>query len=289
MTSSLRSETVDNAPQIHRGWHAKLQLQFAQRANRTVLIARRHVGPLVVQRPFYPESDNTGSPCHVYLIHPPGGVVGGDQLHLDAQLQTGSHALITTPSATKFYRAAPGLTAHVLQELRLHNATLEWLPQEAIYFNHASVHTTTRVKLDSTSRFIGWELSCYGRLASQEIFTHGQLHQGLELWCDGKPLLIDHLKVAGNHVMHRTKWGLNNMTALGTLLAYPATTQDIDAVLSSDVDTTQLSCTLIDGILLCRCLSADSTQLKAQLLRVWQVLRPRLLKRDAVLPRIWAT
>lgn len=272
-----------------QGWQAELQLRFVQRAGRTVLTERKHIGPLLVQRPFYPEHSPQGTPCHIYLIHPPGGVVGGDQLTLNAQVDAGAHALITTPAATKFYRAAPGRVARVTQTLRMQAATLEWLPQEAIYFNHAAVRTTTRIHLDRSSRFIGWELACYGRLASQEVFSDGSVHQGLELWLDDTPLLLDHLYVAGGADMQQAAWGLRGMTALGTLLAFPATSQDVDAVRDSGIDATQLSCTLIDGALLCRCLSADSTQLKAQLLRVWQVLRPRLLQRDAVAPRIWAT
>ena len=81
----------------HSSWQARLELGFRATAGRTVLAHRRHVGPLVVQRPFYPE----GGICHVYLLHPPGGVVGGDTLELQVQADADSHALITTPAATR--------------------------------------------------------------------------------------------------------------------------------------------------------------------------------------------
>ena len=37
------------------GWQALLTLGYAAREQRTVLAHRRHTGPLVVQKPFYPE------------------------------------------------------------------------------------------------------------------------------------------------------------------------------------------------------------------------------------------
>ena len=89
--------------------------------------------------------------------------------------------------------------------------------------------------------------------------------------------------------MQQAAWGLSGRSALGNLLAYPATADDVMAVRECGVDPSQLSCTLVDGVLVCRCLSVDGLQLKQQLLKVWQCLRPRVIRRDAVLPRIWAT
>src|SRR5688572_31489418 len=111
---------------VHSSWHARLELGFRNAGARTVLAHRRHVGPLVVQRPFYPE----GGTCHVYLVHPPGGLVGGDQVALAVEVQPHAHALITTPAATRFYRAGPHPAARLQQELRVHDGALEWLPQE---------------------------------------------------------------------------------------------------------------------------------------------------------------
>src|SRR5689334_13378367 len=102
------------------GWEASLDLEFAARGARTILARRASVGPLVVQRPFYPE----GGVAHVYLVHPPGGVVGGDQLRLRVVAEEGAHALLTTPAATKFYRS-DGRVARQRQEIVADGATVE--------------------------------------------------------------------------------------------------------------------------------------------------------------------
>jgi urease accessory protein len=117
-------------PENKKGWQATLDLHFQHRGGKTVLTSARHVGPLTVQRPFYPEDDT----CHLYLLHPPGGIVGGDELTIRAALDSGCHTLITMPGASKFYRSS-GAQAHLHQRLTLaERSTLEWLPQDAIFF-----------------------------------------------------------------------------------------------------------------------------------------------------------
>ena len=125
------------------GWEAELELGFTPGPGRTALTHRRRRGPLAVQRPFYPE----GGVCHVYLLHPPGGVVGGDSLHIQADVSKGAHALVTTPGAAKFYLSA-GDTAQQVQHLHVTaDASLEWLPQENIFFPGAITRLETRIEL----------------------------------------------------------------------------------------------------------------------------------------------
>ena len=95
----MLAESVSNPGKSK--WYAKLNLEFSRRRGRTVLSEREHRGPFCVQKPFYP-ADRV---CHVYLLHPPGGMAGGDVLELDAQIKDGSNVLITTPSSAKFYRS----------------------------------------------------------------------------------------------------------------------------------------------------------------------------------------
>ena len=86
---------MSEGPADAGGWRAELSLGFtaepvvdgprdgAPAAPLTRLTTRAHRGPLVVQRPFYPEGP--GVP-HVYLLHPPGGIVGGDSLRVEVSV-----------------------------------------------------------------------------------------------------------------------------------------------------------------------------------------------------------
>lgn len=261
------------------GWRARLELTFARAAGRTRIVARQHHGPLLVQRPFYPEGDV----CHAYIVHPPGGVVGGDDLQLHVETRNDAHALLTTPAAAKFYRS-DGRTARQEQILRADGTTLEWLPQESIFYPDARVRSVTRIELAARARFIGWEIACLGLPARKQPFDHGELRLHLELWEAGAPLLIDRLRISGD-----TRWGLGGHESIGTLLAYPATRGMVDAIRTLQPPHVELGITLVDKVLVCRALAAQAEPIKRAFIEAWKTLRPLLLDRPAAPPRIWAT
>ncbi len=269
-----------------RGWQAELELGFEAGATRTTLARRHHLGPLRVQRPFYPD----GPVCNVYIVHPPGGVVGGDRLDLRLQAGPGAQVLLTTPAAGKFYRSA-GAEARQRIDIRLTAAALEWLPQETIYYPGALVRQRTVIRLDAESRYIGWDLGAYGLAARGERFDSGQLRQRLEVWRDDRPLLLDHLRLSGNGPAFEAAWGLVAKPVLGTFVACPATAADVAAAREACGSLTDviLGLSLVDGLLVGRVLADQTDAAMRAFLRLWQALRPRMMQRAAVLPRIWAT
>ena len=82
-------------------WHASLDLTY-QRAGERTMLQHRHSGPLRILKSLYPEGEAI---CHNVIVHPPGGLVGGDALDITVQAGSGAHALISTPGATRFYRS----------------------------------------------------------------------------------------------------------------------------------------------------------------------------------------
>jgi urease accessory protein len=274
------------------GWQAELSLRFARGAGPggapTRLVERRHQGPLVVQRPFHPEGQGCGDPCHVYLVHPPGGVVGGDELRIDVRVDSRAHALITTPAATKFYRCE-GHSSSQSVELIAHGAVLEWLPQENIFFRGADTRTVTRVQVDPDSKFVGWEISCLGLPARRESFDAGALRLDFELWQHDVPRFIDRLRLEGSSPARLARWGLGGQEAVGTMLATPARREHVEAVRELLRDQALAAVSLVDGVLLLRALAPQAEAVRHLFIKAWRLLRPAIIGREAVTPRIWAT
>jgi urease accessory protein len=270
------------------GWRAELQLRFAAGAGPTRLVERRHLGPLVVQRPFHPEGLGAGDPCHVYLVHPPGGVVGGDALRIDVRVDPGAHALLTTPAATKFYRCEARESSQT-QDLRAAGASLEWLPQENIFYRGADVRAATRAHLDASSRFIGWEINCLGLPARDEPFDRGMLKLDLELWREGAPVFLDRLRLRGESRARGAIWGLAAQEAVGTLLATPARPEQAEAIRALIAGLPLAAASLVDGVLVVRALAPQAEAVRHLFIAAWRLLRPGIIGREAVAPRIWNT
>jgi len=277
---------------VSTGWLARLELGFEQDGQRSVLRHRRHEGPLRVQRSFHPE----GNTCHSYLIHPPGGVVGGDRLEVAVDVAERAEALITTPAAGKFYRSA-GPWARQTQRFRVGaDASLEWLPALNILHGGARVRMHNRFDLAPGARLLAWDLVGLGRPGSGDDFSTGALDAGLQVWAGESPLLDERLRLEGGSPALTAPWGLGGHGYLATLLAWPATPSmlaDLRTALN-ETPGPRPGCTLLEtasgsGLLVCRWLAPAGEALWEALVASWSVLRPQVLGRPACPPRIWST
>jgi urease accessory protein len=276
----------DRAPPS--SWPARLSLEFASAEGTTRLVHREHEGPLRVQRPFYPEGNGTS---HVYVLHPPGGVVGGDHLEVRVSTRDQARAVVTNPAATKLYRS-DGRVAKVRQSLSVASGSLlEWLPQETIVFDGANAELTTQVHLDGTSQFLGWDVLCLGRPAAKEKFSTGRLIQSLEVWRDALPLYLERAEFGEGAALLGAEWGLGGAPVLGTM--WIAT--DILGVLelgrqciSAVADAgPRAAATELDGVTVIRYVGPSVRDCWALFVAVWAAVRPLLSGTSASVPRIW--
>lgn len=270
-------------PSNAHGWEAKLELDFALRNNKTMLVQRRHYGPLTVQRPFYPE----GTVCHVYVLHPPGGIVAGDSLSISIRAENYSHALITTPSAGKFYRSTGDQATQTVSIKVSEGAALEWLPQETIIYEGAHLKSKVKVELAENARFIGWEILSLGRPASGEKFNIGLADMSWQIYRLGQPLFLERLQLDAKAFSAR--WGLQGLSACGTLFVSPASTQSLLAIQELIGDKIGQGVTLIDNMLICRAIDNRSDLIRNYFEKIWEIVRPDCMQRKACSPRIWAT
>ncbi len=271
------------------GWPARLALRFVRRGGRTVLADRRHYGPLRVQRPFYPESPAI---CHVYVLHPPAGMVSGDDLEMDVRVGGEAWGLITTPGAGKFYRHGGGPPASQDQRLSIAaGGTLEWLPQENILYDGAHACMATRVEVEEGARFMGWDITCLGRPACDEALRRCRVRQRFELWRDGVPLWVERSRYDDHCPVLDARWGLRGQGVAGTLVCTNHRPEVVDEIRRRvEVAAPALfSATQMDEVLVCRYLGGQAQEARACLGGAWRLLRRLVFGREAVPPRIWLT
>jgi len=186
-------------------WNATLSLDYTLQASKTIAHFR-HDGPLRILQSLYPEGDAV---CHNVLVHPPGGLVGGDTLDISVTAASGSHGLITTPGATRFYKSL-GETALQRTRIRLEaGARAEWLPMEALCYSGCLAENHLTLDLAPGAELIGWDVTALGLPSAGQPFAHGSFCQHIELpgiWlerarirADDKLLMDSPLGLAGQH------------------------------------------------------------------------------------------
>ena len=157
-------------------WHASLQLDYTLEGTRTVA-RHAHNGPLRILQSLYPEGDAV---CHNVLVHPPGGLVGGDTLDISATVGPGAHGLVTTPGATRFYRSTGERALQRTHLTLAEGARLEWLPLEALCYNACNAENHLTLNLAPGAECMGWDVTALGLPHAGQPFDTGRFVQHIE-------------------------------------------------------------------------------------------------------------
>jgi urease accessory protein len=274
---------------IQDGWKGFLSFSFVDNGKRTVVKDKKHFGPLVLQRPYYQEFNRPS----VLVIHPPGGIVGGDVLELNVHLKDNSKGLVSTPAATKFYRST-GRLAKQIQSIEMDSdCELEWLPQETLFFDEAVVENNLSFHLkDANSKLIAWDIVGLGRPARGEGFENGILNQSLELMIDDSLVFVDRLKIDKESLILNSKAGLDGFMLSATALFYCdefKVMKGLKESLQNQEWTLPVGITQMDGLVVLRVLGQELDEVKGVLYEAWKIARPIVLGVPVIKPRIWNT
>lgn len=161
-----------------QGWAGHLDLHYAHDVRYGTRLRHRHDGPMRVFKSLYPHGPDC---CHTVLIHPPGGLVGGDSLSLRIALEAGAHALLSTPGATRFYASDE---ACALQRVHIDMAAgsrLEWCPLEAIAYPSCKAINQWQARLAPGAELMAWDLLALGLPAAGLAFDCGHYQQEVSI------------------------------------------------------------------------------------------------------------
>lgn len=283
---------VENASRMGPGrpprWLARLSLQFSRENDRTIL-SKSHEGPLMVQRALYPEGRRI---CHAIVLHPPGGIATGDLLDLRLDLQGGSHAVVTSPGMSRWYRSE-GDEAEQRVTAVVDGGVLEWLPPGGILFDGAEARMHTAIDLQRGGRFVGWDLIVFGRSASGERFSRGTIRRRTTIRQDGALLFDERTSLRAGDPLFSSPVGLRGA---GVSATFVAAGPDPDGAIVDGCrrihpgeEGAAAGVSALPGLLIGQYLGASSERARRWLEAVWQVVRPAYAGLAAAPPRIWST
>lgn len=272
-------------------WHAQLQLHYRLEAQRTVL-HHQHNGPLRILKSLYPEGDAI---CHNVIIHPPGGLVGGDVLDVSLQVEAGAHALVSTPGATRFYATDNALATQQVHIQLGAGARLEWLPLEAIAYPGCQARNIVEATLGEGAEWLGWDVTALGLPSAGQPFDTGRFSQRLEipgLWLEQAQLDASDTRLLNSPL------GLDGQRCLGTmwLACGTALTRErrehlldmVRSVLATAPAQVQAGATCPNpNMLVLRAVAPLVEPLMALFQQVWAELRPAAWGLTNTPPRIW--
>ncbi len=289
--SAVFAASIDN-DKSHSGWRAALRLTFARDAQTTRLTQRQHVGPLRVQKALYPEGDAV---CHVLVLHPPGGVVGGDALEIELAVGESSHALISNPGAAKWYKSNGKVSRQSLRFKIEADACLEWMPQESIFYDQAQVILEQEIDLAANASCFLCDIQCFGRTASGEQFEQGLLRQRVQIRREGRLLWFEQGSIAAPSDSMHSVFGLRGYSVNANLIGVG---QHVSAQLIKTLREAaqallhvdeEFGVTQIKHVISVRYLGNSSERARQIMLLAWQLLRPAVVGREAIDLRIWRT
>jgi urease accessory protein len=273
-------------------WNATLALDYTRNAEKTVAHFR-HSGPLRILQSLYPEGDAI---CHNVIVHPPGGLVGGDTLDLKFTAGPGSHGLITTPGATRFYRST-GETALQRSELSLEaGARLEWLPLEAICYSGCLAENRLRMTLAPGAEMIGWDVTALGLPAANQPFVRGSFCQHIEV----PGVWLERARLAANDsLLLNSPLGLAGHRCLASLFFVAGSPlerhrrqQALDVarqVIEAHTLCATAGATSPNGqVVVVRVLAPLVEPAMTLLKQLWQAWRAHFWQQAASTPRIWS-
>jgi urease accessory protein len=271
-------------------WKAALSARFEYLGNQTRLVERRHVGPLQLQKALYPEGPSI---CYATILHPPGGLAGGDELDLHFHLGASAHAVFSTPSATKWYKTTPRSASQRISIKVDAGARLEWLPQENILFNESNSRMDFRIILGQGATALGWDMICLGRRRSGESWARGRLWMRTEFVHEnGEVFRLEQANLEAGSNSLKASQILAGFPTFGTFWAIgpnctPVLAESLECPYNDQIRS---GATCLPGnLLLIRALSHRVENLRNAMISWRTRLRPLVLEAPPSPLRLWAT
>ncbi len=232
---------------------------------RTGLVDLRHAGS---SKLVFPRNFNKG--LEAILVNSAGGITGGDHYTLAATVKGGGALTLTTQAAERAYRAQVSEIGRVETTLTVDaDATLHWLPQELILFDHCALRRRLQIDLHGNANLLMVEPVVLGRAAMKETLRQIYFEDRIRIDRDGAPIYIDGIDFSGDAAAHVARRAIaDGARAMASLvLVRPDAAAQLD-VLRAMLPPTAGASLLADDVLVIRQLAEDSFVLRRDLMPI---------------------
>ncbi|MBZ7922902.1 urease accessory protein UreD [Ensifer adhaerens] len=153
------------------------------------------------------------------LINSSGGLTGGDRMIWEVAAGAGTEVTVTTQACEKIYKASADTVDVTTRIAVAAGARVDWLPQETILFDRASLSRSLDVELAEDAEFLAVEAVLLGRKAMGEVVQTGLFRDRWRVRTAGKLLHADNLALAGEIAgLGQRRAVLDGAAAFATLL-----------------------------------------------------------------------
>ncbi len=227
-----------------------------------------------------------GPAPEVVFLNTSGGVTGGDALQFSIELGAGAHAIGTTQTAERAYKALGGAQGPGRIETRLTlaaGARLDWVPQEIILFEGSDIERETRVDMAEDAELVFLETIVPGRAAMGETLQDMSFRDDRQIRRGGKLVYWEPLALRGALLNHPA--GLAGARAISSLVVLARDATDrLDAIRAAlKFDGVDAAASAWDGKLVIRLMATAAWPLRRALMQLIPLLT------GAPLPRVWQT
>jgi urease accessory protein len=165
-------------------------VRVAQVGGRSVVVRRSAASPL---RLLVPRAQ--GGAAWIFTSTFGGGLVDGDAIALEAVIDPGARALVSTQASTKVYRSPRGTTSSFRARVGS-GATLVVLPDPVVAFAGARYRQSQTFDLDPDARLVVLDWIVAGRTARGERWAFDECVARLDVRIGDRLVLHDVLRLA---------------------------------------------------------------------------------------------
>ncbi len=256
---------------------------------RAFIVARTREGRTRLERLYQQGSAKCLLPrvahgMEAVLLNTAGGITGGDHLAYGAEVREGASLTLTTQAAERIYRAQPGTVGRIESRLTIGpGARIDWLPQETILFDRASLRRSLDVDMAPDATLLAVEPLILGRQAMGERITRAGLADHWRIRRGGRLVYADSLRLVGPVADLAARPALLGPNRAAASLVYVA--PDAEARLAAAralLPAEGAGASAWNGLLSVRLVCGDGAALRSALIRFLTGFRA------APLPRVWS-